>query len=138
MSLSPDLNTPHAAQRPEAGTVVDLTKYIPGNAFPLENPQTDIPRIAGDARLTQEIEAAVQKIPRFHSLSLGDARCMSELPPASVHLVLTSPPYWTLKEYRHSEGKMGHIDDYDEFLSELDKVWTHCFRALVPSDLRGR
>lgn len=132
MSLSPDLNGTHAVQSPQAGAVVDLTKYIPDDVFPLANPQTDIPRIARDARLTQEIEAAVRKIPTSHTLSLGDARSMSALPPASVHLVLTSPPYWTLKEYRDSEGQMGHIDDYDEFLSELDKVWTHCFRALVP------
>jgi modification methylase len=132
MSLRPDLNSAHAARSPQAGAVIDLTKYIPEDVFPLENPQTDIPRIARDARLTQEIEAAVQKIPTRHSLSLGDARCMSELPPASIHLVPTSPPYWTLKEYRGSEGQMGHIGDYAQFLSELDKVWTHCFRPLVP------
>ena len=42
------------------------------------------------------------------------------------------PPYWTLKEYRESEGQMGHIVDYDIFLMELDKVWSHCFRLLVP------
>jgi modification methylase len=57
---------------------------------------------------------------------------MSKLAPGSVHLVVTSPPYWTLKEYRNSEGQMGHIENYDEFLAELDKVWAHCFRALVP------
>ena len=45
---------------------------------------------------------------------------MDELGDDSVHLVLTSPPYWTLKEYRDSEGQMGHIDSYDEFLNELD------------------
>ncbi len=132
MSLSPDRNNACAEGSPRAGGEADLAKFIPHGVFPLENPQTDIPRIARDARLTQEIEAAVQKIPTSHSLSLGDARRMSELPSASVHLVLTSPPYWTLKEYRDSEGQMGHIDNYDEFLSELDKVWTHCFRALVP------
>ena len=57
---------------------------------------------------------------------------MASLPPNSLHPVLTSPPYWTLKEYRASDGQMGHIESYDEFLTELDKVWTHCFRALVP------
>ncbi|MGB2679367.1 MAG: site-specific DNA-methyltransferase [Candidatus Acidiferrum sp.] len=57
---------------------------------------------------------------------------MSDLEPQSVHLVLTSPPYWTLKEYRDSEGQLGHVGDYDEFLQELDKVWTQCFQALVP------
>jgi len=44
---------------------------------------------------------------------------------------MTSPPYWTLKQYRDSEGQMGHIEDYEEFLTELDRVWRHCFRALV-------
>jgi DNA modification methylase len=63
---------------------------------------------------------------------MGDARGMSDLAPGSVQLVVTSPPYWTLKEYRDSSGQMGHIEDYDEFLAELDKVWAHCFRALVP------
>jgi len=57
---------------------------------------------------------------------------MESLKGESVHLVLTSPPYWTLKEYRSSPGQMGHIEDYESFLSELDKVWTHCYRALVP------
>ncbi len=54
------------------------------------------------------------------------------LSPNSVQLVLTSPPYWTLKEYRRSAGQLGQIADYETFLSELDRVWTHCFRALVP------
>ncbi len=50
----------------------------------------------------------------------------------SVHLVVCSPPYWTLKEYRRCEGQMGYIADYENFLSELDKVWKHCYRVLVP------
>ena len=44
----------------------------------------------------------------------------------------TSPPYWTLKEYRRSEGQLGFIEDYEDFLGELDKVWECCYRALVP------
>jgi modification methylase len=65
-------------------------------------------------------------------LNLGDARHMDEVQAASVHLVVTSPPYWTLKEYRNSDAQMGHIEDYDEFLDQLEKVWSHCIRALVP------
>ena len=57
---------------------------------------------------------------------------MPGLEPNTVHLVLTSPPYWTLKEYRDSEGQLGHVEDYDQFLEELDKVWRQCFQALVP------
>jgi len=50
----------------------------------------------------------------------------------TVHLVVTSPPYWTLKEYRDSKGQLGHLEDYAYFLAELDKVWQQCFKALVP------
>lgn len=49
-----------------------------------------------------------------------------------MHLVVTSPPYWTLKEYRDSEGQLGHVEGYEEFLAELNKVWRHCLRVLVP------
>lgn len=51
---------------------------------------------------------------------------------ASVHLVLTSPPYWTLKEYPRAKGQLGLVENYDEFHDELDKVWRHCLRVLVP------
>ncbi|MCL4455312.1 MAG: site-specific DNA-methyltransferase [Deinococcus sp.] len=57
---------------------------------------------------------------------------MNFLAPNSVHLVVTSPPYWTLKDYNQVEGQMGYIEDYEEFLSELDKVWQACYDALVP------
>ena len=45
---------------------------------------------------------------------------------------MTSPPYWTLKEYRRSEGQLGWIEDYGEFLEQLDDVWRMCHRALTP------
>jgi DNA modification methylase len=111
-------------------SIEGLADFIPKEVLPLENPQTDIPRIAKDARLVRLIEESVSRIPTHHVLNLGDARRMSGIEPASVHLVVTSPPYWTLKEYRNSDGQMGHIENYEEFLTELDKVWTHCFRGL--------
>jgi len=111
--------------------VGNLAAFVPKEVLPLKNPQTDIPRIAKDVRLARLIEEAVSRIPTDYLLNLGDARGVSELPPSSVHLVVTSPPYRTLKEYRTSNGQMGHIADYEQFLSELDKVWAHCFRALV-------
>jgi len=67
-----------------------------------------------------------------HRLHLGDARDLSWLPDASVHLVVTSPPYWTLKEYaRGNEDQMGHFEDYEHFLDELDRAWRECARVLV-------
>jgi modification methylase len=94
--------------------------------------QTDIPRIAKDSARLAEIEATVRTLPTRHRLYQHDSRELGFLEPGSVHLVLTSPPYWTLKEYRLSDGQMGYIGDYEEFLGELDKVWHHCLRALVP------
>lgn len=67
-----------------------------------------------------------------HRLHLGDARDLSWVADESVHLVVTSPPYWTLKEYEPSDNQMGAIKDYERFLDELDKVWRQCARVLVP------
>jgi DNA modification methylase len=67
-----------------------------------------------------------------HRLTLGDARDLSKIPTASVQLVVTSPPYWTLKEYPGAKGQLGAVEDYEGFLGELDKVWSECNRVLVP------
>src|SRR5205085_7341143 len=71
-------------------------------------------------------------LPSTHHPYHGDAREMPDLQPGSVHLVLTSPPYWTLKEYNRVEGQLGYVEEYEAFLAELDKVWQRCFDALVP------
>ncbi|HKI10650.1 MAG TPA: site-specific DNA-methyltransferase [Candidatus Acidoferrum sp.] len=110
----------------------DLSRYVPEELARLDDPQTAIPRIAKDAQSIALIERAIHQVPTSHSIYRGDARDMSGLEAQSVHLVLTSPPYWTLKQYRDSEGQLGHVEDYDEFLRELDKVWKQCFHALVP------
>jgi modification methylase len=106
-------------------------EFIPEELCVLDNPQTAIPAIAKDSRLVSLIDDAIRRIPTSHDLYIGDSRNM-QLKPESIHLVVTSPPYWTLKEYRITEGQIGHIADYETFLAELDKVWEHCFSALVP------
>ena len=68
----------------------------------------------------------------LHRLINGDARELSFLEPESVHLVVTSPPYWNLKRYNENPDQLGHVQDYETFLSELEKVWRHIFRVLVP------
>jgi DNA modification methylase len=70
--------------------------------------------------------------PTFHRLINGDARDLSFLNEASVHLVVTSPPYWNLKRYNENPAQLGHIQDYEAFLGELEKVWRHVYRILVP------
>lgn len=71
-------------------------------------------------------------LPTFHRLINGDARDLSFLDDESVHLVVTSPPYWNLKRYNEIPDQMGHIQEYETFLSELAKVWKHVLRVLVP------
>jgi DNA modification methylase len=112
--------------------VAGFKKFVPEQLRDLEDPQTGIPRVAKDARLIARIEEAIHHIPTEHFLYNKDARDMNSLEPESVHLVVTSPPYWTLKEYRETDGQLGHVQSYDEFLDELDMVWKQCFRALVP------
>lgn len=67
-----------------------------------------------------------------HLVREGDARNLSFIETASVHLVVTSPPYAMLKEYPDHPGQMGNMPVYDEFLDELDRVWRECLRILVP------
>ena len=62
----------------------------------------------------------------------GDARNLWFLDDESVHLVVTSPPYWNLKNYNENPDQLGHINDYELFLDELEKVWREAFRVLVP------
>jgi len=68
----------------------------------------------------------------IHRLVEGDARNLSFVRDESIHLVVTSPPYWALKRYREHPNQMGHIEDYEQFVEELSKVWQHCYRILVP------
>jgi DNA modification methylase len=110
----------------------DLDAFLPPEIGSLENDKTGIPRIARDPRLTGLIHSRLRDIPTHHALYCHDSRSLGFLPDESLHLVVTSPPYWTLKQYRESEGQLGHVEDYEEFLAELGKVWRHCFRVLVP------
>jgi modification methylase len=109
-----------------------LEQYLPSVLQGAPIAQTEIPRIARDAVLMKDIQRALARIPTSHFLIHGDARMMSAVEADSVHLVLTSPPYWTLKRYDEHAGQMGHIVEYEEFLEELTKVWNRCYESLVP------
>jgi DNA modification methylase len=91
-----------------------------------------IPTLARDPNAIRSIESLAQRRATRHELILGDARRMESLPDQSVQLVLTSPPYWTLKRYNDSPDQLGHVEDYQQFAAALDAVWSHCFRLLVP------
>jgi site-specific DNA-methyltransferase (adenine-specific) len=93
----------------------------------------------GGLAALQAANAIYRKVPwprpydsTTHHLHRGDARDLSWIRDDSIHLIVTSPPYWTLKDYVAHDRQMGAIADYETFLSELDKVWAECFRVLVP------
>jgi site-specific DNA-methyltransferase (adenine-specific) len=65
------------------------------------------------------------------TLRLGDARDLGWIADESVHLIVTSPPYWTLKKYNDHPDQLGEVADYEKFMDELDKVWRHIYRVLV-------
>lgn len=102
-----------------------------------ENPTTHeldllIPKLAKNHVALVEIERRIQSVSTHHRLILGDARKLIGIRDSTVHLVLTSPPYWTLKAYNKTPGQLGNIADYERFLEELDHCWRECHRVLVP------
>ena len=64
-----------------------------------------------------------------HKIIRGDSRCMIELQDKSVHLVITSPPYWQLKDYGTS-NQIGFNDTYENYVNNLNLVWKECYRVL--------
>jgi DNA modification methylase len=91
-----------------------------------------IPAWARDHKKIARIESIVQARRTSHDLINGDARDASALADHSIHLAVTSPPYWTLKRYHEHDEQLGHVADYDEFMAALNEVWSNCYRALVP------
>lgn len=68
-------------------------------------------------------------MPTQHKIIQGDSRCMNELQNKSVHLVITSPPYWQLKDYG-SDKQIGFNESYESYINNLNLVWKECCRVL--------
>lgn len=64
-----------------------------------------------------------------HKIIIGDSRNMTELKDKSVHLVITSPPYWQLKDYGTSD-QIGFNDSYEDYINNLNLAWKECYRVL--------
>lgn len=112
----------------EIGSHADLTFRLPSDANTPEGLKAL--QIANAHFRTVPWPAPLDRT--LHRIRLGDARDLSWIPDESVQLVVTSPPYWTLKEYtKNNDGQLGDIGAYEQFLCELDKVWSECKRVLV-------
>ena len=64
-----------------------------------------------------------------HKIVLGDSRQLNIIPDKSVQLIITSPPYWQLKDYG-TEGQIGFNDNYEDYINNLNLVWNECNRVL--------
>ena len=65
-----------------------------------------------------------------HKIIFGDSRSLNEVSDKSVQLIITSPPYWQLKDYG-TEDQIGFNDSYEEYINNLNLVWQECYRVLA-------
>ena len=70
-----------------------------------------------------------QRLKTIHKIINGDSRQMNLLPDKSVHLVITSPPYWQLKDYG-TNTQIGFHDSYENYINNLNLVWKESYRVL--------
>lgn len=124
-----------------------LEEYIPEKCQQLLNRdntelRSAIPELARDWERMMEIESVLQEIPSNHQFCCGDSRDLgsvgmkpagdgAQVPDESVHLVVTSPPYFDIKDYSNHEGQLGSLEEYNNFSEELHKVWKECYDKLV-------
>lgn len=72
-----------------------------------------------------------EKFDSYHKLIVGDSRQINQKELGRVQLVVTSPPYWTIKDYG-LDGQIGYKQDLTDYIQSLLKVWRKCFKALEP------
>ena len=66
-----------------------------------------------------------------HRVILGDSRQMAKIADESIHLIVTSPPYWQLNDYG-DQRQIGYHDSYEDYINHLNMVWRECDRVLFP------
>ena len=120
-----------------------LADVLPERLGQLADPQRDLPKLAKDELATAWIGQAVASLPTEHRMLRADATDINQWQETvgDVDLVVTSPPYWNLKEYPQRDGQLGWNADYEDFLARLRPAWEACYEALVPGGrliVRGR
>ena len=64
-----------------------------------------------------------------HKIITGDSRVMNEIEDKSIQLIITSPPYWQLKDYG-TDNQIGYNDSYEQYINNLNLVWKESSRVL--------
>lgn len=65
-----------------------------------------------------------------HRIIFGDSRSLNQIEDKSVQLIITSPPYWQLKDYG-TDDQIGFNDSYEDYINNLNLVWKECDRVLA-------
>jgi len=73
----------------------------------------------------------------FSEIIIGDSRKMLEVKNSSIDLIVTSPPYWHIKDYG-TFGQIGYGQSLHEYLKNLYVVWKECFRVLKPGVIKEK
>ncbi len=74
----------------------------------------------------------IQKTDTRQVIVNADSRCMDYVSDESVHLAITSPPYFNAKMYSRSSEDLGNVHDLDAWLDEIRLVWKEIYRVLQP------
>jgi len=83
-----------------------------------------------DVSVDESIQPVVTSPYRtYHDIIIGDSRNMNALRDESIQLIVTSPPYWQLKDYGVSK-QIGFNDSYESYINNLNLVWNECYRVL--------
>jgi len=86
--------------------------------------------------ITQQARSATIDVsvglPTVHTLHCGDSRDLNWIGDGEIPLVVTSCPYFDIKQYEHAPGQLAEFASYEDFLAQLDAVWRECYRVLAP------
>lgn len=120
-----------------------LRDYVPDCCRPLfdlsgTELRRAVPELARDKDRMGKVQRAIEQVPTHHELYQGDSReLLTNIDDESVSCVVTSPPYFNIKDYTIEAGgvsdcQLGDVDDYEEFTEMLSQVWRECYRAIKP------
>ncbi len=85
------------------------------------------------SRITVGDDTSIERNQTAQRVILGDSRRMTLIPDSSVHLAITSPPYFDAKMYSESnDGDLGNVHNLEEWVDEITEVWREVFRVLQP------
>ncbi len=117
------LNVMIAASGQQRFTIADLASLKPEGIHSQGGDGVGIPQ-----ENSVEINGTTQKI------YVRNAQDMVEVADNSVHLMITSPPYYNTKMYSDQplENDLGNIHDLDRWFDEISRVWQEVYRVLQP------